>query len=303
VPFPDFGHGSSYYETVGASQYHGLQTKLEQQFANGLTFLLAYTYSKTTGDAGDELNGGSTGGYRAPGVAGLGGPKFDWGLADFDIRQVLHFSGGYELPFGKNKAHMNTGAMKNVVFGGWSGNWILTMQGGQPINLSCPTSTTSGTNCNVVKVAGQSQQLGIKTKVTDGTNLPYWFGNPNAFQQPCELGASGPIAGSPAGCISLTGTAVLGDKPGQTVGPGFHRLDVSAFKAFQLNDRISMQFRSEFFNVLNHPNFNAPNFSGNGVVGVSGSGNFSNANFGAIGSTRDAPFDPRQIQFALKLYY
>jgi hypothetical protein len=64
-----------------------------------------------------------------------------------------------------------------------------------------------------------------------------------------------------------------------------------------------MQFRSEFFNVLNHPNFNAPNFSGNGVVGVSGSGTFNNANFGAIGSTRDAPFDPRQIQFALKLYY
>lgn len=303
VPFPDFGHGSSYYATVGASQYHGLQTKLEQQFSNGLTYLFAYTFSKTMGDAGDELNGGSLGSYRAPDVPGLGGAKFDWGPADFDIRQVLHFSGGYELPFGKNKAHLNTGAFTNAVFGGWSGNWILTLQGGQPINLSCPTSTTSGTNCNVVKVAGQSQQLGIKTKITDGTNLPYWFGNPSAFQQPCELGANGPIVGSPTGCIPLTGPAVLGFKQGQTVGPGFHRLDISAFKAFQLSDRISMQFRSEFFNVLNHPNFNAPNFSGNGVVGIGGSGNFSNANFGAIGSTRDAPFDPRQIQFALKLYY
>ena len=64
-----------------------------------------------------------------------------------------------------------------------------------------------------------------------------------------------------------------------------------------------MQFRAEFFNVLNHPNFNAPNFGGNGVIAISGSGNYTNPNFGEIGSTRDAPFDPRQIQFALKLYY
>ena len=46
-----------------------------------------------------------------------------------------------------------------------------------------------------------------------------------------------------------------------------------------------------------------PNFSGNGVVGVANSGNYTSSTFGAIGSTRDAPFDPRQIQFALKLYY
>ncbi len=75
------------------------------------------------------------------------------------------------------------------------------------------------------------------------------------------------------------------------------------FKAVQFNDRFSVQFRTEFFNILNHPNFNAPNFGGNGVVAVSGSGNFTSNNFGEIGSTRDAPYDPRQIQFALKLYY
>ena len=44
--------------------------------------------------------------------------------------------------------------------------------------------------------------------------------------------------------------------------------DFSTFKNFQLNERFSMQFRSEFFNILNHPNFNAPNFGGNGVISV-----------------------------------
>ena len=64
-----------------------------------------------------------------------------------------------------------------------------------------------------------------------------------------------------------------------------------------------MEFRAEFFNIVNHPNFNAPGFGGNGVVSIANSTNFNNANFGAIGSTRDAPNAPRQIQFALKLYY
>jgi hypothetical protein len=303
VPFPDFGQGSSYYATVGHSNYNGLQTKLEQQFNNGLTFLLAYTWSKTMSDAGDELNGGSVGGYRAPNVPGLG-PKFDWGLADFDIRQVLHFSGGYQLPFGKNKRFLNQGGLANAIVGGWSGNWILTMQGGQPITLSCPTGTTAGTNCNDLKVAGQSQKLGktIRTAVgaPPGTHPePFWFGNPAAFAQPCEDGNPS----LPTGCVAQTGTGYLGGGPSTTTGPGFHRLDVSAFKAFQLTNRFSAQFRAEFFNVLNHPNFNAPNFGGNGVIAISGSGNFTNPNFGEIGSTRDAPFDPRQIQFALKLYY
>jgi len=301
IPFPDFGRGSSYHTTVGESQYNGLQTKLEQQFSNGLSYLFAYTYSKTMSDAGDLLNGGNTGGYRAPAVPGLG-PKFDYALADFDIRQVLHFSGGYELPFGKGKRYMNTGGITNAVLGGWAANWIVVLQGGQPLNIGCPTSVTAGTGCNAIKVAGQSQKLGIKTKIdSKGTNLPYWFGNSAAFQQACPLGASASLA---PGCAPLTGSAILGDKPGQTVTPGFHNFDFSTFKIFKFNERLSSEFRAEFFNILNHPNFNAPGFGGNGVVSISGSKDFTNAtNFGAIGSTRNAPNDPRQIQFALKLYY
>jgi hypothetical protein len=53
VPWPDFSHGLSYQTTIGGSDYNGLQTKLEQQFASGVSYLLAYTYSKTMGDAGD----------------------------------------------------------------------------------------------------------------------------------------------------------------------------------------------------------------------------------------------------------
>lgn len=305
VPFPDFG-GGSYQATYGQSQYNGLQTKIEQQFSNGLTYLFAYTWSKTMSNAGDLLNGGTTGGLRAYGVKGLG-PMFDYALANFDIRQVLHFSGGYQLPFGKDQRFMNSGGITNILFGGWATNWIVTLQGGQPVNFGCPTGTTSGTGCNVILMKGQSPQLGIKVKTIDGGPRPFWINNAKAFNQPCQLGGTPsnpvPIPDSPAGCIPLTGSDALGSKPGQVPGPGFHRLDFSAFKNFQLNDRFSLQFRSEFFNILNHPNFNAPNFGGNGVVAIGGSGNIFDPHFGELGSTRDAPFDPRQIQFALKLYY
>jgi hypothetical protein len=109
----------------------------------------------------------------------------------------------------------------------------------------------------------------------------------------------------------LTGFAALGGGATQDVGPTFKRLDLSTFKDFQLSERFRLQFRAEFFNILNHPNFNAPGFGGNGVVAVPGSlnftpnsnGTFGSGTFGRIGSTRDAPYDPRQIQFALKLYY
>ena len=80
-------------------------------------------------------------------------------------------------------------------------------------------------------------------------------------------------------------------------------MDFSLFKTIPLTERFRLEFRSEFFNILNHPNFNAPNFGGNGVVAVPNSANFTSISFGEIGSTRDAPYDPRQIQFALKLYY
>ena len=294
VPFPDFATNASYQATAGYSNYNSLQTKLEKRYAHGLSFLFSYTYSKTLTDALDLLNGGSLGSYRAPAVPGLG-PGFDYGPADFDVRQVLHLSGGYDLPFGTGRHFLSSaGKGMNNLIGGWSTNYILTLQGGQPVTLGCPSATTAGTNCDDVRVPGENPDLHI-TITPQG---PRWFNNPAAFQQPCPLGAA-----ATAGCIPLTGSAILGDSQGTTRGPGFHRFDFSLFKDIKFSERFNGQFRTEFFNIVNHPNFSAPGFGGNGVVAISGATNFNNSNFGLIGSTRDNPNDPRQIQFAFKLYY
>jgi hypothetical protein len=301
LPFPDFGQGSSYAVTAGSSHYHGLQTKVEKRFAGGLSLLGTYTWSQTRSDAGDLLNGGSLRGYRAPDVPGAG-IRFDYGLAAFDIRNVLHLSGTYELPIGKNKKFLGgSGGVMDKVLGGWSVNWAAVLQGGQPITLPCPSNTTSGTGCYDLVVPGQDPKRGFHI---DSNGEPSFFGNPAAFNQPCVLGAGGvPDPSKVSGCVPLTGLAVLGGPPSQIAGPPFKRLDFSIFKDIRFRERYTLQFRTEFFNILNHPNFNAPGFGGNGVVAISGSTNFKNSSFGEIGSTRDAPYDPRQIQFALKFYY
>ena len=187
------------------------------------------------------------------------------------------------------------------VIGGWSVNWAAVLQGGQPITLPCPSNTTSGTGCYDLVVPGQDPKRGFHI---DSNGEPSFFGNPAAFNQPCVLGAGGvPDPSKVSGCVPLTGLAVLGGPPSQIAGPPFKRLDFSIFKDIRFRERYTLQFRTEFFNILNHPNFNAPGFGGNGVVAISGSTNFKNSSFGEIGSTRDAPYDPRQIQFALKFYY
>ena len=295
VPFPHLGNGG-YSESIGKSAYNGLQVTAQQQSWKGLNFLASYTWSKTLTDAGDLLNGGSVGGIRALQVPGLGVP-FDYSLASFDIRNVFHFSGGYELPFGKGKQFLgNANRLTDSILGGWSVNYILVLQQGQPQTFGCPTGTTSGTNCNDLRVQGQSPKLGI-THQSANKGRPRWYNNPQAFNQPCTLGGTidnpTPIIDSPnKGCIPVTGPAVLGGKTDTATGPGYKKLDFSIFKSFPITERYSFQFRADTFNLFNHPNFSAPDNT-----------NFNDPQFGDIGSTRDAPYGSRQIQFALKFYY
>jgi hypothetical protein len=302
VPYPDFGTGASFAATEGNSNYNGLQTKIEKRFASGLNFLVTYTYSKVLTDARDPLNTGSAlVSYRAPDVPNFG-IHADYQLAPSDIRNVFHFSGGYELPFGKGKKFASgaTG-LQNQLVGGWSINWSTTQEGGQPITVGCLSNPAAGLGCGALKIPGQSVKVGLHTDANGHESL---FSNgAAALTQPCVIGSNGlPEAGTPAGCVPLTGTAALGGIV-QYPGPGYHRLDFSTFKDFPIKEHIRLQFRAEIFNIFNHPAFNAPGFSGNGVVAAPNSLNYSSSNFGEIGSTRDSPYDPRQIQFALKLYY
>jgi hypothetical protein len=262
--------------------YHGLQVNLEHQFSHGLSFLANYTWSRCRTDAADQLNATAIS-YRAPGF----GPQIDYGPCDSDIRQVFHYSGGYELPFGKGKPILSgsSGALNQLV-GGWRVNGILTLQDGQPFTVPCDITTASSLSCVALLVPGQNPIGGQH-------NVNQWM-NPAAFTNPPVVAVNG-----------QTDLTPLGGERGQVVGPGFHRLDFSAFKEFRTTEKTRLEFRAEFFNFTNHPNFSTPlgPTGGSAVVSAPGALDFKSVNFGRITATRDTPNDPRQIQFGLKFYW
>ncbi|MGH9404576.1 MAG: TonB-dependent receptor domain-containing protein [Terriglobia bacterium] len=308
VPFPDIGCNDSEVDTQGNSYYNGLQTTFLKQFSNGLDLNANYTWSHCRSDAGDELNGVGNGGSRAVALPGYG-IQGGYGDCYYIIFNVFHLSGGYQLPVGQGRHFLaNARGVTDALLGGWQAYWVGTLEGGQPFGFGCPRGTSSF-GCNTMIIPGIDRY---------GSGAPDHYLNPAAFTQPCPApGFTQPSKCVPVSLPTSIGTPVgktqllcgiacvglIGGTPLQVTAPGLPRLDFSMFKEFQLTERYRLEFRSEFFNIFNNPTFNAPGFGGNGVVAVSGSTNYTSTNFGKIGSTRFPFQDPRQIQFALKLYF
>jgi hypothetical protein len=284
-PYPNFSSYMVYSTFSGDSHYNSLQANYERRVGHGLNVLGNFTWSSCLDDAVDVLNPTALGGYRAPFLPHFG-IHGDFARCDFDVNKVVHLSGMYELPFGHDRHFLSgSGRVANAIAGGWDMNWILTLQDGQPGTVPCTIATTSGFGCDALRVPGVDLYAGKH-------NQDQWM-NPAAFATP-------PVATT----IGQTDYSPLGGGPAQFRGPGFHRLDFSLFKQFPLTERFRMEFRSEFFNLTNHPNFSNPGFSINGVPAAPGSLNYNNpTQFGTINSTRDGQNDQREIQFALKLYF
>ncbi len=273
IPYPATAlSGNNYTATAGSSNYNSLQTTLERRFSNGLAVLANFAWQKARTDARDPLEG-DIGGYRAPFLPGFG-IKNDFALADFDVRRLFHVSGTYELPLGPGRKFASAAnGITKALIGGWSLNWIATVQDGQPFTVGCPRATSAGFGCNAFMLPGVDPYANSSVA---------HFVNAAAFSNPPAVGA-----------IGQSDYAPLGGAPTQVTGPAFHRLDLSLFKRFNFTERIYSEFRAEVFNVTNTPNFSNPSAL-----------NFTNlTNFGQITSTRDSPNDPREIQFGLKLYW
>lgn len=268
--FPDFSYGGNFIRNIGEGDYNSLQTGVEHRFSHGLSLLANFTYSKCLSDAHDLLDN-NVGGYRAPYVTGMG-IRADYTLCDINTPLLFHTSGSYVLPFGRGQSFLQSG-VPAALAGGWSLNWIMTAQDGQPFSIACTTSNASGLGCFALKVPGQNPYA--------GSHNVLHFLNSNAFANP-------PVATSSSASI-----ADLGGPPAQVSGPPFRRLDTSVFRQFPTGAERYFEFRAEVFNVTNTPNFAQP-----------GSLNFTSpTSFASITATRDNPNDPREIQFALKYYF
>jgi hypothetical protein len=247
----------------------------QHQLSAGLTLLANYTYSKCLSDQRSLIPASSLGSipaYRAPWLPGFG-QSGDYGLCFSDTSQVVHASGTYNLPFGRNQAYLNNvNSVGDAFIGGWITNFIFSHQTGQPFTINCPIATTADFGCFADVVPGQNIYGGPH-------NVHQWL-NPNAFANP-------PLATE----IGQLNTAPLGGGPTPVRGPGFQNLDMSLFKQFPIHESVKLEFRAEAFNLPNWHSFANP----------SANLNFLNtAGFSQITSSRS---NPRILQLALKLYY
>lgn len=253
-------------ETNVNSDYNSLQTTLSKQLAHGLSFQVNYTFSKSIDEASDFYGSGANGTTVLP-QNNFNILEGERGLSDFDIRHRFSASFIYQLP---NKQWFSgaPGALTN----GWEFTGILTLQTGQPF------SVLTGLD---------------NSRTGEGNDRPNVVSNPNAGPHTVEEWFN-------TAAFVPNDILTFGDAGRNIVtGPGFHDLDFSLIKNTRFGERTNLQFRAEFFNIFNHPNFAIP------------SNVESAANFGAVYETPDVAQNnvglgaggPRLIQFGLKLMF
>jgi carboxypeptidase family protein len=266
--YPDFGFTAEGGPGANAN-YNSLQVQLTKRMSQGLSFIAGYTWSKQL-----TTNEGEEGGY-ADGGSGLGQndnhPGEEYALGVNDVRHRFTWGGIYQLPFGPGKRFASgAGGFLNNLIGGWELAPNLELQTGFPWTAAAGqdiANTTTG-SWRPDRICNENLPAGKRT-------VAQWF-NTSCFTDDLLL------AGQTNGIFRF------GNASRSTIfGPGIFNLDFGLYKDFRLSERLTMQFRSEYFNSLNRANFN----------GLS-----TSLTSGAYGQITGAS-DGREIQFALKLSF
>jgi hypothetical protein len=265
------------YSSVGEiaglshSNYNALQTSLRKQFAHGLSFLAAYTWSHSI----DDVSSFNITGSASQPVAGendLAQNPFNLaaerGNSMFDSRHRFVLSYEWNVPFFQHSSQWY-----GKVLGDWQLNGIFTAMSGTPFTVF---------DSNDVSLQGQAPEISGFS-----SNRPNVIGNPNSGPRTAaewfNVGAFQPLQPDPQGRFQVFGN----EGRNAILGPGYVNWDFSALKNIRLTESKQLQFRGELFNILNHTNFRLP---------VS---DIESATFGQIQSD----VAPRVIQVALKLLF
>jgi hypothetical protein len=255
---------TTHWLSQGISSYNGLEVDVNHRMGKRLQFRGTYTFAKALDD-GDNMN--TSVATNSPAfIANPLDPKADYGRASFDVRHAAVLNATYKLPFSAKSSWLN------LVIGDWQISGIQTLQSGLPFTpqLSYNPSNDGDTR-NPVRPSVNPDFAG--RLILGGPNQYF---NPSAFLQP------------------LPGT--YGNLGRNTLqGPSLYETDLSLAKQFAFREQWHLQFRAEFFNLLNHTNFNTPN----PVVYAAQIGGPS-PTAGVITSTATTS---RQIQLGLKLVW
>jgi hypothetical protein len=208
---------------VGESWYHGMQAKVERRFARGLSYGLAYAFSRTIDYGGtDYLNS-----FLTP-FAPAG---YDRGLSDIHRKHILTANWVYELPVGRGRQLLNNmPSGLDAILGGWQISGIYRYRSGVPLSVLASGAPLGNGFATRAKLVGDP---GVTNQSAD-----LWF-NPAAFSQPAAF------------TFGNSGKGVI-------TGPPTRVADLVMAKNFRFGENRSLQVRWEAFNAFNHVNLGNP---------------------------------------------
>jgi hypothetical protein len=270
-PYPEYNNLSLAGFGCCSSSYNSLQATVTRRFQGGGTLLVAYTNAKllsNTDSLTSWLENGTTGGV---------GQIQDWhnlaaekSLSSQDVSQRLIISYVLDLPFGHGKRFLSSlnGAASSVV-SGWGVDGVTTFQRGFPLKITWAGAATPLEAANLGVSNIRPNVVAGCDKSAGGGTIAQWF-NVNCFAAPPDWGF---------GSESRVDSSLRGD--------GAKNFDFAVFKRTAIAERMGIEFRTEFFNLFNHPQFGLP---GNG---------FESGNSNGFGQVTSTLGNPRLIQFAL----
>jgi len=257
-------------ESEGTSWFNALETSLTKRFNHGIQFLASYTLSKTLDTDGADINGTSSANVLT--LGDQNSPRQRWGRASFDRTHRFVVSETWDLPGPRT-------GLGHTLLGGWNLASVITIQSGTAL-------TIADTNAqNVFGISEDRAQLTgtcMKDQLVKGGSIDSKlnaYSNATCFSAPPVIGTDG------------IGTAFGNSATGLVDGPPQANIDLAVSKSVMLNwprDECELQFRAEFYNVLNHPQFANPD------------ANFTSPTFGVITSTS---VNARVGQLAIRLKF
>jgi len=293
---PVFDTGIDWFRSTGSSNYHSLQARFEKRFSKGLQFEASYTYAHSL-DIASNANLGPT--QNNSDFRDFRIPQQEYGNSDFDVRHRFVINSIYELPFGHGKRFLgNAGGVANQIVGGWQIANIISLSSGNWYTVLDSNGNFANADGGAGGVSQRPDQVGNPNKagpvlgnpnpqcqvlVSQGGLAPDKIRTPTAWFNTCAF--TDPALGS------------FGNVGRNTIeSPGYKTWDFSLFKFFQTSERTNLEFRAEFFNLLNHTNFL---FANSGPQNGNNATILGTSQFGSLTAARP----PRQIQFALKFSF
>jgi hypothetical protein len=260
------------------SFYNAFQASLNKRFSKGFNVLAAYTFAKNLGNAD-----GNVGGY----VQNSYFPNLEHGPVAPDLRQRVSVSYLYEIPVGHGRRFLGgTKGIVDGVLGGWQVAGITSAQTGEAVTAVMSTDLS-----NTGSFSYRPDQIANPYNFSFNTALQandYGCSNPGHQTLDCWVNQAAFVA-PPVAPGQNSAHSFGNSKIGNLRGPNLVDFDLVLQKHFKIGESQQIEFRSEFFNLLNHPNFGLPGGSSVVYVDVPGGAAITNT------ST-----DNRQIEFALK---